>query len=99
MLRTVKLRPIKISNHAAHLLLYRPEVKEYVSFYIYSLSLNCFNKVLKKINAFSLHFRHKQLSHYSSFTLRDALKSDLGRPIAVQWSTAGHCSKCMHVSI
>ena len=65
MLRTVELCSIKISNHVAHLFLSRPEFKDFAQHLCiccfvftscYALPLSCLNKVLKMINAFSLHF-------------------------------------------
>ena len=81
MLRTVRHCLAQISNHVAHLLLYRLEFKDFTSHYSFVLlyllcfasSLNCLDKVLKMMNAFPLHFQHKQPAHYSSFTLCDDL--------------------------
>ena len=45
----------------------------YVFIPCFALSQTCLKKVLKMINAFSLHFKHKQPAHYSSYTFHDAL--------------------------
>ena len=94
MLRTVELCSIKKNNiHVAHLLLYRPEFEDYILYDdmmtssagtipCFALSLTCVNKVLKMINAIALYCQQK-LSHYSSYTLHDALiiTTELGKTV------------------
>ena len=106
MLRRVKLCALQTLNHVAHLLLYSLRLDQlhqalercmncniYCSRFIPSsaLFLTCLGKVSEMINTFTLHFQHKQPTHYSCNTLNDALiiTTELGKTLVylIFWNT------------